>query len=154
VRALLFAALACAAACGGPKTGEGVPDAGYDCTTDTRGETFSAGMSKVGTQGLMTFKLMSSTPAPPSRGDNTWEMEIVDQTNAPVAGATVTVVPFMPDHNHGTSIKAIVTETSPGHYMVAPVNLWMVGFWQTTVTAKPAGGGAADAVQFNFCIPG
>src|SRR5579862_4509293 len=156
MRAPVFAAIVTLAlgACGGSKTGEGVPDAGYDCATDTRGETFSAGMSKAGTQGLMTFKMMSSTPAPPARGDNTWELDIVDSTGAPVAGATVTVVPFMPDHNHGTSIKAQVTETSPGHYEATPVNLWMVGFWQITVEAKPAGSGAPDAVPFNFCIPG
>ena len=154
MRALPFACLIALAACGGSKTGEGVPDAGYDCASDPRGETFSAGMAKTGTQGLMTFKLMSSTPAPPARGDNTWELDIVDTTGAPVAGATVTVVPFMPDHNHGTSIKAQVTETSPGHYEATPVNLWMVGFWQITVEAKPANNGAPDAVPFNFCIPG
>jgi hypothetical protein len=156
VRAPLLAAIlgTALAACGGSKPGEGVPDAGYNCAEDTRGETFTAGMSKVGTQGLLTFKLMSSTPAPPSRGDNTWELDIVDQGGAPVAGATVTVVPFMPDHNHGTSIKAVVTEKSPGHYEATPINLWMVGFWQITITARPAAGGAPDAVPFNFCIPG
>ncbi len=142
-----------AAACGGSSTNSGVPDAGYDCTTETRAETFVAGMTKVGSQNEVTFKLMSSTPAPPARGDNTWEIDLVDQGGAPITGAAMVVTPFMPDHNHGTSIKAVVTEPTPGHYTIAPVNLWMPGFWQITVKATPTGG-VADAVVFNFCIPG
>src|SRR5512135_2622923 len=95
------------AACGGSSTNSGVPDAGYDCTTETRAETFTAGMTKVGSQNEVTFKLMSSTPAPPSRGNNTWEIDLVDQGGAPITGAAMVVTPFMPDHNHGTSIKAV-----------------------------------------------
>jgi hypothetical protein len=151
VRALLFCT-ALLAACGNKSTGgTDTPDAAYDCATETRADTFSAGMMKVGSQGQLTFKLMSSTPAPPSRGDNTWQIDVVDAQGQPVAGAAVTVTPFMPDHNHGTQIKAVVTEPTPGHYSAAPVNLWMPGLWQVTVKATPAGG-AADAAVFSFCI--
>lgn len=140
------------AACGGTTTNE-IPDAGYDCTTETRAEQFTAGMSKVGSQNEVTFKLISSTPAPPSRGDNTWEIDLVDGTGTAITGAAMVVTPFMPDHNHGTSIKAQVTEPTPGHYEIAPVNLWMPGFWQITVKATPTAG-TADAAVFSFCIPG
>ena len=141
------------AACGGSSMTNNVPDAGYDCTTETRAEQFHAGMSKVGSQNEVTFKLMSSTPAPPSRGDNTWEIDLVDGSGTAIAGAAMVVTPFMSDHNHGTSIKAQVTEPTPGHYHVAPVNLWMPGFWQITVKATPTGG-TADAAVFSFCISG
>ena len=143
---LLFAVAAC-----GSKPPESLPDAAYDCATETRADAFSVGLTKAGSQGVVTFKLMSSTPAPPARGDNKWEIDLVDAGGAPVAGAKVKVVPFMPDHNHGTSIKAQVTETSAGHYEVTPVNLWMPGLWQVTVTATPVGG-TLDTAIFSFCI--
>ena len=147
-----FAVTFALAACGKSGTpAESVPDAGYDCSMETRADTFSAGMSKVGTQGMLTFKLMSSQPAPPARGNNTWDLDIVDSTGAAVTGATLVVTPFMPDHNHGTSIKTIVTEPTPGHYVLTSVNLWMPGFWQTTIEATPQGA-TADAANFNFCI--
>ena len=147
---LLLIATAATAACGGKPT-ESLPDAAYDCATETRADPFSVGLTKVGTQGVVTFKLMSSTPAPPARGDNSWQIDLVDGNGAPIAGAKVAVTPFMPDHNHGTSIKAQVTETSGGHYEVAPVNLWMPGLWQVTVTATPVGG-TLDKAMFSFCI--
>jgi len=140
-------------ACSGRKDTMELPDAAYDCATETRAEQFSAGMSKVGTQGVVTFKLMSSTPAPPARGNNEWTLQLVDGAGTPISGATVTVTPFMPDHNHGASLKAIITEPSPGTYDIKQVNLWMPGFWQTTVTATPTGG-TLDKALFNFCIAG
>jgi hypothetical protein len=150
VRALLLSAVLLAA-CGHNNGTPEVPDAAYDCTTETRADAFSAGMMKTGSQGQLTFKLMSSTPAPPSRGDNTWQIDVVDAKGQPVTGAAITVTPFMPDHNHGTQIKAVVTEPTPGHYSAAPVNLWMPGLWQVTVKATPTGG-TADAAVFSFCI--
>jgi YtkA-like len=156
MRALLASIVLAAAlaACGGPSTGDGLPDAAYDCTTETRADMFSAGMMKAGSQGKLTFKLMSSTPAPPARGNNDWSIAIVDAVSgAPVAGAAMTVVPFMPDHNHGTSIKPTITDQGAGMYDVDPVNLWMPGLWQVTVTATPSGG-TLDKAVFSFCIPG
>ena len=148
MRTIVF--LVAVAACGG-QTQQGTPDAAYDCTVETRADTFSAGMMKVGTGGQLTFKLMSSMPAPPARNNNTWQIDIVDGSNQPVTGAAVTVTPFMPDHNHGTQIKAVVTEPTPGHYKADPVNLWMPGLWQVTIKATP-NGGTADAAVFSFCI--
>ncbi len=156
MRSLLPATLIAAlglGACGGGGGPAALPDAAYDCATETRADTFSAGMTKAGTQGVVTFRLMSSTPAPPSRGDNTWAIDLTDANGAPVTGATVTVVPFMPDHNHGTQIKAQLTEPTAGHYQATPVNLWMPGLWQVTITATPAGG-TLDKAVFSFCIAG
>jgi hypothetical protein len=158
VRRTLFAVrtvllLGLLAACGGNQQ-QTLPDAAYDCTVETRADTFSAGMMKNGSQNQITFKLMESKPAPPSRGDNEWSIDIVDATTQqPITGAAVTVTPFMPDHNHGTQIKAVVTEPTPGHYLAKPVNLWMPGLWQVTIKATPTGG-TADAAVFAFCISG
>jgi hypothetical protein len=156
----LLAALATAAvtvpvaSCGGGGQGQvELPDAAYDCATETRADTFSVGMSKPGTQHQLTFRLMQSEPAPPSRNNNTWSIDVVDGNGAAVVGAKVTVVPFMPDHNHGTQIKAQVVEDTPGHYIATMVNLWMPGLWQVTINATPAGGTLDNAV-FSFCIAG
>jgi hypothetical protein len=131
------------------------PDAGYNCELETRDDEYTAGMEKTGAGG-MTFRLVSSDPAPPSRYDNTWVIEILDDTGAPLDGATVEVTPFMPDHGHGTGIAAVVTEDPDvdGRYLVEPVNLFMPGLWEITIEATPAGGTAADRDEavFSFCI--
>jgi len=131
------------------------PDAGYNCEVETRDEEFVAGMTKTGDLGL-EFVLVSSQPAPPARFDNTWVLEVHDSTGAPLDGATVEVKPFMPDHNHGTSIDTVVTPVDgmPGQYQLEPVNLFMPGVWEVTVKATPAGGSQADRDQvvFSFCI--
>jgi hypothetical protein len=142
------------AACGG---GGGEPDAGYNCALEDRDDEFIAGMEKVGARG-MTFRLVSADPAPPARFENAWVIEIDDASGAPLGGATVSVVPLMPDHGHGTSVRAVVTpdDAIDGRYGVAPINLFMPGLWAVTIQAMPAGGTTADRddAVFRFCIPG
>lgn len=130
------------------------PDAGANCVGDPRGETFVVGITKTGKDNRLTFALMEATPAPPARGDNTWLVDI-SQAGVPVVGAAVTVKPFMPDHRHGSAIDAIVTPDPvvPGRYQLAPVNLWMPGIWEVTITATPVGG-TKDLAVFSFCIAG
>lgn len=137
-------------------TGSGeAPDAGFDCEVEQRDDVFVAGMEKTGTTG-MTFRLVSSDPAPPARNDNAWVIEIEDAAGAPLEAADVEVTPFMPDHGHGTGIPAIVTPSSDvaGRYDVDPVNLFMPALWDITIRATPAGGTAADRDQgvYRFCI--
>jgi hypothetical protein len=124
----------------------------YNCEAEDRDEEFVAGMQKPGTSGF-TFALMTSTPAPPGRGDNTWLIDVANN-GAPFEG-TVEVTPFMPDHRHGTPIEAIVTpvEGTPGRYSVAPVNLWMPGLWEITIEAQPTET-TRDSAVFRFCITG
>jgi hypothetical protein len=131
-----------------------VPDAGANCVGDPRGETFVVGITKSGKDNRLTFALMEATPAPPSRGDNTWLVDI-SQAGAPVVGAVVTVKPFMPDHRHGSAIDTLVTPDPvvPGRYQLAPVNLWMPGIWEVTIAATPVGG-TKDLAVFSFCIAG
>jgi hypothetical protein len=141
---------ASAAACGGNSTAT-QPDAFSDCSTDPRAETFVAGMHKVGSQGAITFKLMTAAPVTPSRGLNAWQLDLVDGTGAAIAGAAVKVTPYMPDHQHDAGVIPTVTEPTAGHYQLDSINLWMPGVWQTTIEATPAGG-AKDVAVFSFCI--
>ncbi|MCE9577287.1 MAG: FixH family protein [Deltaproteobacteria bacterium] len=137
------------AACGGGTPAE--PDAFVDCSTDSRAEVFTAGMTKAGSQGSVTFKLMSATPVTPSRGLNAWQLDLVDGGGAAIAGAAVKVTPYMPDHQHDAGVTPVVTEPTAGHYQLDMINLWMPGVWQTTIEATPAGG-AKDVAVFSFCI--
>jgi hypothetical protein len=139
------------AACG---AGNDTPDDASDnCVADPRGEPFSIGISKLGRDNRLTFSIMAATPAPPARGDNNWTIAVSNSSGA-VVGATVTAKPFMPDHRHGSAITAVVTPqaTTPGQYDITPVNLWMPGIWETTITATPPGG-TLDVAVFSFCIP-
>ena len=131
-----------------------VADAVANCVNDPRGEAFVVGLTKTGKDNRLTFALREATPAPPSRGDNVWLVDI-SQGGTPLVGATVAVKPFMPDHRHGSAIDTVVTPdtTVPGRYQLAPVNLWMPGIWEITVTATPAGG-TKDLAIFSFCISG
>jgi hypothetical protein len=127
-------------------------DTTYDCAMETRADTFVVGLEKLGNAGLLDFKLMDATPAPPARDDNTWVIEIDMAGGAPVSGAAMVAVPFMPDHQHGTPIAVHITpEATPGQYKLTPVNLWMPGLWETTIQATA--GTTSDTVVYRFCIP-
>jgi hypothetical protein len=157
-----LAAVGCGGSSGsGDDTGGGGADAdypSYNCATETRADTFSVGLEKMGAAGLFDFKMMTADPAPPARYNNTWVIE-VDALTSGVAGAPMTgldgsdftVVPYMPDHQHGTSIKAEVTPaTAAGQYQITPVNLYMPGLWQTTIQVNS--NGMKDHAVFSFCI--
>lgn len=157
VFASLFTLLA-AAACGGgndtaPSSSSGtmVPTTSAACAADTRKDVYVAGLAKAA--GTMSVKLMSASPAPPSTGVNTFSLQVVDAAGAALDGATITVTPWMPDHAHGSSVKAGVVPAGGGMYTVSNVYLVMAGLWQVTVTVEQATGDAASAV-FDFCLDG
>src|SRR5574337_456380 len=83
------------AACGGSGSSSDADDGTYNCATETRADTFVVGLEKHGDAATLDFKLMSATPAPPARGDNTWILQINQMASgvvgSPVTGATMTV---------------------------------------------------------------
>jgi hypothetical protein len=124
--------------------GEGV------CVVETRDDEFAIGLSKSGALVRATF--VSADPAPPIKGDNTWVIEVTDLNGAPLADLSMVAVPMMPDHGHGTPINAIVTALAePGRYEITPVNLFMTGYWETTIDVTLAGG-EQDSLMFGFCV--
>lgn len=146
---LMLSALAIvvATACSGD--GSGDDEDVVNCEIETRDEEFVVGIAKTGQQ--LTFTLLSATPAPPSRGNNSWTLQLTNATG-PVGGATIVVSPFMPDHQHGTPIEVMVTPLlDAGQYELSPINMWMPALWETTIQATS--GGATDRVVFKFCVP-
>jgi len=154
MRALALSAITLVAACGG---GDAPSDAdeGLACVASGRGETFVVGLEHVGRGGALDFKLMSALPAPPGFNDNTWVVQINAMSGgivgAPATDASLVVTPFMPDHQHGTAIRAKVEAMpEPGQYKLTPINMWMPGLWEITITAQV--GTVSDSVVYKFCI--
>jgi hypothetical protein len=157
MQAVLVVGVSLVAACGTNGDDGSGSDAPIDCTMVTNADTFVVGLEKAGTNGALDFKMMSATPAPPARGDNTWIFQINEMTSGvvgnPVSGATLQVTPFMPAHQHGSPIQVQITPLpDAGQYQLNPVNLWMPGVWETTIRATTTAQ-ASDTVVYRFCIP-
>jgi hypothetical protein len=154
VRPIVLPGLILVAACQG-----GEPPADADealaCIAAGRGDTYTVGLQRTGTGGQLDFKLMSATPAPPGFNNNDWIIQINAMTNGvvgePASGATIRVTPFMPDHVHGTPIRARAQPLAePGQYKLSPINMWMPGYWEITIDAQV--GAVTDSVMYKFCI--
>ena len=80
--------------------------------------------------GLYELSVQMS-PDPPVTGDATLTVEIQDgATGDPISGATLTVVPWMPDHGHGLAEPPLVVEDQ-GVYTVT-FAYTMPGTWELT----------------------
>ncbi len=96
------------------------------------------------------------SPAQPTVGYDAGQLAITDQAGAPVTGATLTVVPWMPAHGHGASVQATITETAPGVYAATPLDFYMSGAWVLRTRIQRAGDGEAsidDTAQPPIDIP-
>ncbi len=135
------------AACGG--TEEPPPTR---CEIETRDIDYSPGMVAVGNDGVFEIQLITAVPAPPDKGDNAWTIALRDVASAaPVHADTLVVIPFMPDHGHGTSIEPVITQNpEPGSYQIDVINLWMPGFWEVRFDIDAG----TDLIVFPFCVEG
>lgn len=120
-----------------------------DCAVEARADDYALGMRRSGER--LAVAILDATPAPPSRGDNTWRVRVEDDAGLPQP-ATIEVSTFMPDHQHGSSIAAQVEPTeATGEFVISPVNLFMPGLWEVTLDLQQEDG-AEDAVVFRFCV--
>lgn len=72
----------------------------------------------------------TANPDPPIVGTNEIDVDVTRASDgSAVDGLTITVAPFMPAMDHGTS-GATVTPTGHGHYRVQDVYLFMPGRWE------------------------
>lgn len=147
-------------ACGGGDDDDGIDEPVATCAEDTRDDEFVAGIEKTGGAGF-TLALVDSLPAPPQKGDNRWSLELRDPSGALMPGYTLESAASMPDHGHGSPIEALVTDDGDGIYTLNPVNFFMPGYWETTITVVDPGETESedddtdiDTVVFKFCIDG
>lgn len=138
-----------APACAGDDDDGGHDDTEVNCATEDRDDDFVAGMGKDGD--IFTFRLMDSVPAPPDKGDNTWTIRI-EEGGEGVADLDLNVSLNMPDHGHGTPVPVEITDEGEGNYTADPLNMWMPGLWDVTITASD--GADTDDVIFSFCVQG
>lgn len=121
------------------------------CDADTRKDVYTSGLTK--TAGTYQVKLLEAKPGPPQKGTNELMLEVMDASNNPVDGATLTVTPFMPDHGHGSAVVPVVSALGSGKYSVTKVYLAMAGLWKLTVSVQMPGG-AMQETAFQFCLDG
>jgi hypothetical protein len=121
------------------------------CAQDTRKDIYTAGLAKQ--SAALSVKIVESTPSPPKKGTNTMLLQIDDAAGKPLEGATVSVLPYMPDHAHGSAVTPVVTAMGGGKYAVAKLYYPMPGLWKVTVTVQMPGA-APQEVAFNFCFDG
>jgi hypothetical protein len=120
------------------------------CAADMRKDLYAAGMTKPA--GTLVVKLVEAVPAPPIKGMNVLTVNITDGGGAPLDGATLTLVPFMPDHAHGSARKPLVTASGGGTYTITDIWLPMAGLWKLTITVQS--NGATSEAAFQFCVDG
>jgi hypothetical protein len=117
-------------------------------------DTYVANLAKVSASGNLKVTLVSSDPAPPAVGTNTWSIHVADGAGASMSGAPITIASFMPDHGHGSSVRAVITPQADGNYSVTPVYLFMPGVWRVTFALPATDAAPVEQVQFFFCIAG
>jgi hypothetical protein len=139
---------------GGGAGGGGNVDSSTDCAVRTDVDHYVANMTKQGTNGLMSFLLIQSDPAPPVFGNNVWKLKVTDAAGMPVTkGLTVSV--FMPEHGHNSPIPPTITyDAATGVYGLDPIYLSMGGKWRVTFSITDPNDSAIviDKVEFFFCV--
>ena len=157
--AAVLAAGACACSTSSSSSSGAVADAQagdaiVTCQNDARVDTYAANLAKASTSGSLKITLVSSDPAPPSVGTNTWTLHVTDAAGAPISNAPLTIASFMPDHGHGSSVKAVITAQADGNYSVTPLYLFMPGVWRITFSLPGADAAPPEDVVFFFCVAG
>ncbi len=140
-------------------TSEASIDADFvSCTGETRSTPYHPGMQVTSTNGTFVVKLLSNTFTDSGgkttdeafvKGVDVWSVEAdTAATMAPTDGLAISVRPYMPDHLHGTTPVGVMPVGSGGLYTITPVNLYMAGYWEVTlslVETPPASASDPDA---------
>jgi hypothetical protein len=90
------------------------------------------------------------SPRPPTVGSDAVQLTFTDTNGDGMSGLSLTVVPWMPAHGHGTSVDPTVTETATGTFVAAPLYLFMPGSWELRMTTS---GSVDDTAKVAFEIP-
>jgi hypothetical protein len=138
-----------ASACGSDSSSSAA-DAMPDCSEDPRGQSYVPGMTVAADDGIQ-IALVEARPAPPVRFDNSWDLEVRDAAGVPVSVTTLGVVPFMPDHGHGTPEPPLpVPGAETGTFSMGPFDLWMPGIWELRFSVDREG--TVSLATMSFCL--
>jgi len=134
-------------------------DMPVSCSNDVRVAAYSDGLIKMGQSQKAEVKIVTAHPSPPARGDNSWDIQVLDGSGNPLE-ANVELALDMPDHGHmSPTTPVIVAGGSGGSFTITSINLFMPGVWraQLTVSSKVDGGTSGsviDVVTLLLCIEG
>jgi hypothetical protein len=92
-----------------------------------------------------------TSPQPPIKGVDAVQLQITDATGAGVDGLTLSAVPWMVAHGHGTSAHTRVVPQGLGVYQIENVYLYMDGRWELRTSLASAD--VTDAVTPVFDVP-
>lgn len=87
---------------------------------------------------------------PAKVGQNEAEIHVENAAGEAVLGAVVTVEPMMPMHGHGSTEKAVVTDSGDGSYAAFPVTMQMAGAWTIAVKATKGTASGETKVDVNL----
>ena len=103
--------------------------------------------------GKAYLRVASAIPNPLNRGDNTWQIELLDHTSISITDAEIVLEPTMPGHGHGTFPATFtgVYKESTGLYEIGPFDLIMPGSWLFTFSITLSDG-FTDIRSITFCV--
>jgi len=81
-------------------------------------------------------------------GVNAFDIIVHDNNDKDVVGATITVVPWMPEMGHGVFEKPVIKERGGGLYSVENITLIMGGRWELKMKIRK--GTLEDTTTFDF----
>ena len=82
---------------------------------------------------------------------HSWELVLTRPDGSPLAGAEISVLGGMPDHDHGLpTLPVVTTETSPGRYLLEGVRFHMPGRWQLSFTIQGPDGNESAQLDFEL----
>lgn len=109
-------------------------DLAYDDTIQGDTATEGTPVDGVPMDGGVYVLALATDPSPPVTGKTTLHIRVgAGDTAAPVEGATVAVVPFMPEMGHGISGDTDLVELGDGRY-TAEWYYPMAGEWEVEVS--------------------
>ena len=99
------------------------------------------------------LRIASAIPNPLNRGDNTWQIELLDHNSISITDAEIVLEPTMPGHGHGTFPATFsgVYKESTGLYEIGPFDLIMPGSWLFTFSITLSDG-SIDSRPITFCV--
>jgi hypothetical protein len=126
------------------------------CADDFEYEPFLRGMSKTA-ENHLEIRLVDAEPMPPRVGDNTWQIEVLDDEGKGMEGVALSERRFMPAHGHAGIRVVELIDQEAGRYLMEGINFFMPGVWEVRIIAPPpplkeSGNLDEDSVVFAFCI--
>ena len=134
-RSLCIAACVLSLACSSQEEpAPGAGGEGGETSCEGRGNALEPDLVWQAADGV-EVQLLALEPEAPVVGDNTWRVGVTRAGEA-LAGARLSVVPWMPDHRHASTKVVRVSEAEAGSYVLSPVYLGMLGYWEVGITIE------------------